>query len=147
MELRDEKNKNRNWKTSELMLRLGAVGMFVISGVLILIFILFLPDKKMSSRVDSTIETIQLCSINTDSDIKGDFILGCGSVKNKEVYVAYQLLEDGGKKYITMDRSNTIIYEDLNSDEMPYAEILSDSKEIKLHVPEGTIMKNIDINL
>jgi hypothetical protein len=40
MELRDE--KNRNWKTSELMLRLGAVGMFVISGVLILIFILFL---------------------------------------------------------------------------------------------------------
>lgn len=46
MELRDEKNKNGNWKTSELMLRLGAVGMFVISGVLILIFILFLPDKK-----------------------------------------------------------------------------------------------------
>lgn len=137
MERRD--NENRNWETDGLMPRLAGVGMIAISGVLILILLLFLPDKKMSSQVDSTIETIQLCSINTDSDIKGGFILGCGSVKNKEVYVAYQILEDGGKKYITMDRHNTIIYEDLNSDEMPYAEILSDSKEIKLHVPEGTI--------
>lgn len=109
-------------------------------------------------RVYST-STIQLASVNYTSEISGDtsggFYLGFGSIKGsvseKQYYVAYKVLEDGGKKLFKMPAEITVIYDTLDSDSQAYAEIDMNIHEdmlgIKLFVHKDTIVQDYDLSL
>lgn len=97
-----------------------------------------------------TTEEVQLYSISTDKEYEGSFVLGSGSIDSREYITAYQVTEDGGKKYFKMNRDKVTVYETLNNDEQAYAVIKKASlgiKEIKLYVPKNTIEKEINLNL
>lgn len=97
-----------------------------------------------------TTEEVQLYSISTDKEYEGSFVLGSGSIGSQEYITAYQVTEDGGKKYFKMNRDKVTIYDTLNNDEQAYAVIKRVSlgiKEIKLYVPKNTIEKEINLSL
>lgn len=104
-------------------------------------------DKELSKEYT---EEVKLYSINTDKEYEGSFVLGSGSIDSQEYITAYQVTEDGGKKYFKMNRDKVTIYDTLNNDEQAYAEIKRASlgiKEIKLYVPKNTIEKEINLSL
>lgn len=104
-------------------------------------------DKELSKEYT---EEVKLYSINTDKEYEGSFVLGSGSIDSQEYITAYQVTEDGGKKYFKMNRDKVTIYDTLNNDEQAYAVIKKASlgiKEIKLYVPKNTIEKEINLSL
>lgn len=104
-------------------------------------------DKELSKEYT---EEVKLYSISTDKEYEGSFVLGSGSIDSQEYITAYQVTEDGGKKYFKMNRDKVTIYDTLNNDEQAYAEIKRASlgiKEIKLYVPKNTIEKEINLSL
>lgn len=104
-------------------------------------------NKEMSKEYT---EEVKLYSISTDKEYEGSFVLGTGNIDSREYITAYQITEDGGKKYFKMDREKTTIYETLNNNEQAYAVINRTAlgvKEIKLYVPVNTIEKQINLNL
>lgn len=104
-------------------------------------------NKEMSKEYT---EEVKLYSISTDKEYEGSFVLGTGNIDSREYITAYQVTEDGGKKYFKMDRDKVTIYETLNNNEQAYAVIKKASlgvKEIKLYVPKNTIEKEINLNL
>ena len=109
--------------------------------------------SKMDTEINSALnteETVQLYSIGSDKTYEGSFVLGTGTVKEKEYITAYQLTEDGGKRYYKMDKSLTTVYETLKGDEQAYAIISKNGSsvtDIKLYVPENTINREIDLDL
>ena len=106
-------------------------------------------DTEINSALN-TEETVQLYSIGSDKTYEGSFVLGTGTVKEKEYITAYQLTEDGGKRYYKMDKSLTTVYETLKGDEQAYAIISKNGSsvtDIKLYVPENTINREIDLDL
>lgn len=104
-------------------------------------------DKELSKEYT---EEVKLYSISTDKEYEGSFVLGSGSIDSQEYITAYQVTEDGGKKYFKMNRDKVTIYDTLNNDEQAYAVIKRVSlgiKEIKLYVPKNTIEKEINLSL
>lgn len=104
-------------------------------------------DKELSKEYT---EEVKLYSISTDKEYEGSFVLGSGSIDSQEYITAYQVTEDGGKKYFKMNRDKVTIYDTLNNDEQAYAEIKKTPlgvKEIKLYVPKNTIEKEINLSL
>ena len=104
-------------------------------------------DKELSKEYT---EEVKLYSISTDKEYEGSFVLGSGSIDSQEYITAYQVTEDGGKKYFKMNRDKVTIYDTLNNDEQAYAVIKKASlgiKEIKLYVPKNTIEKEINLGL
>lgn len=104
-------------------------------------------DKELSKEYT---EEVKLYSISTDKEYEGSFVLGSGSIDSQEYITAYQITEDGGKKYFKMNRDKVTIYDTLNDDEQAYAVIKRASlgiKEIKLYVPKNTIEKEINLSL
>jgi hypothetical protein len=104
-------------------------------------------DKELSKEYT---EEVKIYSISTDKEYEGSFVLGSGSIDSQEYITAYQITEDGGKKYFKMNRDKVTIYDTLNNDEQAYAVIKKASlgiKEIKLYVPKNTIEKEINLSL
>lgn len=104
-------------------------------------------DKELSKEYT---EEVKLYSISTDKEYEGSFVLGSGSIDSQEYITAYQVTEDGGKKYFKMNRDKVTIYDTLNNDEQAYAVIKKASlgiEEIKLYVPNNTIEKEINLSL
>lgn len=119
----------------------------LISIITTLLFELRYEIKEFSKE---TTEEVQLYSISTDKEYEGSFVLGSGSIDSQEYITAYQITEDGGKKYFKMNRDKVTIYETLNNNEQAYAVIkkaLLGIKEIKLYVPKNTIEKEINLSL
>ena len=124
------------------------IGLFSIGTIIVLIIAGFGQINKEVSKEYT--EEVQLYSISTDKEYEGSFVLGTGSIDSREYITAYQVTEDGGKKYFKMDREKTTIYETLRENEQAYAVINRTAlwvKEIKLYVPINTIEKQINLNL
>lgn len=149
-------NQLKKWVTNNIKNKADTIfyiilcGVFI-GGITVVLIRLFIDFRNLNIEMSKdTTETIQLYSIDPEQEIYGKFTLGSGFIQSNEVYAAYQILEDGGKKYFTMDKRITVIYETLIADEKPYAEITKNYvkgiKSIKLYVPEGTIIQNININ-
>lgn len=111
-----------------------------------------LEEQRIETRV------VQLYSINlnnqTEGEMKGKFILGSGSVKEKTeekyYYVAYQILDNGGKILFKMPADVTIIFDILESDASAYAEVDENAlgiQEVRLFIPENTIQQEYDFSL
>lgn len=97
------------------------------------------------------VERIELASIDVTSNIEGRFYLGSGRINEKEYYAAYKILTDGGKKLYKMDATITTIYENLEENEIAYAEEIRDGfgylEEIKLYIPKNTIKQEYDFSI
>lgn len=122
----------------------------IMSVCLVISFVTILSRSKILSQ--ESMEIIELYSIGTDKNIEGRFVMGRGNIETKEVYTAYQIMNDGGKKYYTMDRDITTIYENLDTNATAYAEIyrkgiINAIVQIKLYVPQNTIIQEINIDL
>lgn len=124
------------------------MGLVSLGTIIVLIIAGFGQINKELSK--ETTEEVQLYSISTDKEYEGSFVLGSGSIGSQEYITAYQVTEDGGKKYFKMNRDKVTIYDTLNNDEQAYAVIKKASlgiKEIKLYVPKNTIEKEINLSL
>jgi hypothetical protein len=97
-----------------------------------------------------TTTTVYLKSVAYNSETTGNFALGFGSINNKEYYVCYEILSDGGIKLIKLEADKTTIYETLTDNEA-YAEISTNgwgsTTETKLYVPKDTIQTDYDFSV
>lgn len=97
-----------------------------------------------------TTKTVFLESIDYLSEVSGEFHLGCGDIKEKQYYVAYEVLEDEGKKLLKMPADITTIYDILDENSQACVEIDENGYgivAIRLYVPKGTITRNYDLSL
>ena len=136
-------------KILNLIFRL-VLGLTLISIILALAWLIREFAYEVNEFSKETTEEVQLYSISTDNQYEGSFVLGSGCIDSQEYITAYQVTEDGGKKYFKMNRDKVTIYETLNNDEQAYAVIKKASLriiEIKLYVPKNTIEKEINLNL
>lgn len=134
----------------ESSVKFRALMIIIMSVCLAISFVTILSRSKILSQ--ESMETIELYSIGTDKGIEGRFVMGSGNIETKEVYTAYQIMNDGGKKYYTMDRDITTIYENLDTNATAYAEIyrkgiINTIVQIKLYVPQNTIIQEINVDL
>lgn len=124
------------------------MGLVSLGTIIALIIVGFGQINKELSKEYT--EEVKLYSISTDKEYEGSFVLGSGNIGSQEYITAYQVTEDGGKKYFKMNRDKVTIYDTLNNDEQAYAVIKKASlgiKEIKLYVPKNTIEKEINLSL
>jgi len=139
---------------------------FILIVVAVIIFLTWLTGKvgdKMSeyservkevhNEIENYVETevINIVALNYETDIKGSFILGFGNMSTKKYYVAYKVLDDGGKQLIEMDAEDVIIYDSLGNDEQAYLEIDKNyyGRETakRLYVPQNTIIENYELKI
>ena len=136
-------------KILNLIFRL-VFGLMLISIISALAWLIWEFAYEVNEFSKETTEEVQLYSISTDKQYEGSFVLGSGCIDSQAYITAYQVTEDGGKKYFKMNRDKVTIYETLNNDEQAYAVIKKASLriiEIKLYVPKNTIEKEINLNL
>lgn len=136
-------------KILNLIFRL-VLGLTLISIILALVWLIREFAYEVNEFSKETTEEVKLYSISTDKEYESSFVLGSGCIDSQEYITAYQVTEDGGKKYFKMNRDKVTIYETLNNDEQAYAVIKKASlriKEIKLYVPKNTIEKEINLSL
>lgn len=96
-------------------------------------------------------ETILLQSINATTRVSGSFTYGIGTINQKDYYVTYQVLEDGGKQIYKMPAEKTVIYETLESGSQAYVEEdvngYGSVTARRLYVPTGSIEQKYDLTL
>lgn len=95
-------------------------------------------------------EKVELYSIETTAEISGSFTLGRGTINNTDYYWCYRELEDGGKQRYKFEVDKTTVYENLQSGDRPYVEVITDGfnqlVEYRLYVPKNTIMQTTDLS-
>lgn len=129
-----------------------AIKTFCLMCLIILLFPIWENIINELSKQEN-IETIPLYSVvsSNEYEYEGHFFLGSGSIDGRQYYVAYRVLEDGGKKYFKMDKDKTVVYDTLENADTSYAEIEKNSfgitTKINLYVPKDTIVKTIDLSL
>lgn len=104
--------------------------------------------KQMTEEIHTT--TIPLQSISVTTRTEGSFYYGVGKVGEKEYYVAYRILDDGGKQLYKMEAAITIIYDTLNSGQQAYVEEDANAygvKAYRLYVPQNAIEQKYDLSL
>lgn len=99
-------------------------------------------------------ETILLASLDYTTNIEGEFrssfTMGRGRIDTVDYYVAYEVLQDGGKRLVKIPSDNTIIYNNLDNSAQAYAEIDKNGYGIqayRLYVPKNTITQEYDLSL
>lgn len=103
--------------------------------------------KKLKNEL--SVSKVFLKSITYKSSLEGSFTLGHGTLEERDYYVTYQVLDDGGVILKRFDADNTVIYETLKNGQA-YAEIIKDGFgfiKVKLYVPENTIKVEYDFDI
>ena len=67
--------------------------------------------KKLKNELN--VSKVFLKSITYKSSIEGNFTLGHGTLEERDYYVTYQVLDDGGVILKRFDADDTVIYETL----------------------------------
>lgn len=115
----------------------------------------FTKRKEGEKEIITNNIPIASITVKSETNITADgFFLGIGKIEGKssekQYYVAYQILEDGGKQILKMDIEKTIIYDTLE-DKNAYAEIDKNGNgkliAIRLYVPKGTVTQNFDLSI
>lgn len=149
-----EKNEKKAFVENTIIY--GGLILSLVLLVSIVYFGIIKPAENMASSYQLQVAEViivksEIQSIVIDDSVTGTFVLGIGTVSNKQYYVAYEIQEDGGLKLIQLDAEKTTIYQTLSENETPYVECYCNGfytiKEIKLYVPENTIQRNYDLDL
>ncbi len=128
-------------------------------------WLFFTPPQNGNYENRGKTRTSEIFSLRTSTNIKGDFILGIGSIKGQDYYIFYRRTESGGLIREKIETENCILYEGhpkpfmMESGSIWYR--LADGDTIRrtfardeynslvtLYIPKGTITErtNIDIN-
>ncbi len=102
--------------------------------------------KKLKNEL--SVSKVFLKSITYKSSLEGNFTLWHGTLEERDYYMTYQILDDGGVILKRFDADNTVIYEILK-DEQAYTDIIKDGFgfiKVKLYVPENTIKVEYDLS-
>lgn len=104
--------------------------------------------EEMSAERNT--EKVELYSIETTAETSGSLALGCGTINNTDYYWCYREVEDGGKQRYKFEVDKTTVYENLQSGDRPYVEVITDGfnqiVECRLYVPENTIIQTTDLS-
>jgi len=157
----------------EVLKKLGIYSIFGLGVLAFAIYFIFLFSKICTDvkefkaeiakledkRQEVTTDTVRLASINYSSEIKGSiresFVIGSGyengRIEEEQYYVAYRVLDDGGKKLYKMKADISIIYDTLEADDEAYAEVdtngLGQLVAVRIFVPQGSIVQDYDFSL
>lgn len=119
--------------------------------------------EHWDQREDASI-TVGICSLKTESNISGSFILGCGTIDSKDYYIFYQKTQYGGLHREMLPCADCTIYEgyanphivEYGTESIHYVggKAVDSSFEIagmvhwrhEIYVPTGTITRNINLN-
>lgn len=149
----DDKKKKPNWHSLVEELFLPTFLLFVTIGVFgsfIYSFFSELGDMKDKSSQITT-QTFNIVSLDFNTSLNGNFVLGTGKLEDEQYYVCYKVLEDGGKKLTEIPCDITTIYDTLKSDENAYLEedrnYYDGLRAVRLYVPENTIQQSYDLSL
>jgi hypothetical protein len=138
---------------------LPKISVVIISIFVIAFFVavieLITSSVEESEKLENyeTVETVYIQSINFETDISGykRFLIGSGKIQEKNYYYVYLLQSDGGIKLTKYNADNTVIYQTVKENERSYAEITRDRldkiTEVKLYVPENSIIENYDFEI
>lgn len=107
--------------------------------------------------------SIPIVSLKDKSGIEGSFVLGSGTIKDKDYYIYYSKTQDGGYKRNKVLAENVTIYQTNNeapnlrlTETTPLknettkfwigeTEIFKDQSDIKFIVPENTIIEQFKL--
>ncbi len=110
------------------------------------------------SKGTEVVETYDIISCRTDSEVSGSFFLGCGTIGEDSYYVTYYRTGDGGYQMMKFDVDLSTIYE--VNDRAPCVEEVTSWMEgwwlgisiktprvrrFHIYVPEGTIIREFRI--
>ncbi len=165
----DEINNNKTDKEKESLKDkiLYILCLLLCGGFLITAFIAFFGgaikdwntfraeiDRIEDEQLKISTRKVSLASINYASEIEGNirgsFFIGYGSISENQYYVAYEILDDKGKKLFKMPAEITVIYDMLAKDAQAYAEVDENyygMVGVRLYVPTGTITQEYDLSL
>lgn len=143
-------------------------------GSIIVVLLLFLASMffhTTKSTVEYKTVKYEIASLDDTENFKGSFLLGTGSMGSNQTFTFYRKTNDGGYKRDYVYASKTTIYEDENN--KPYIQInksgrkhykskwvfwvllfnhynaevnYKHTKSIEFHVPENTIIKEINLD-
>ena len=111
------------------------IGFFIFMLIFFCIFNFITGDNTKKPEI----KTVHLKSLFYSSQTSGNFTLGTGHFEEKDYYICYEILDDGGLQLLKLDANDTIIYETLDTQDA-YVEISSEyNVKNKLYVPKNTI--------
>lgn len=99
----------------------------------------------------------EILSVENQNSLTGSFVLGTGSISNRNVYVFYKKTSDGGLLKDYVNAYSTPVYEDNTvsprivefTHYKDYPKIFpwkyESSKTYKIYVPEGTVIKEFSL--
>jgi len=113
--------------------------------VILLISLLFI----LTGCLDESVEKYELVSINHMENIQGSgmglFFIWSVQVGEELNYWCYLKDKNGGISLNQIEYWKITFYEDLEEEEIPYAE--SDGYVYKIHIPKNSIKKKIDVDI
>lgn len=145
-------NKDKRKKIGEFIFCVAAFVFALVMMIGLLFGALWkdLEKEEMEKIEVVTTTTKSLASVDYANGINGTFCLGYSSISEKQYYIAYEILEDDGKKLFKMPVDKTTIYDTLIVDSQAYVEIDENDfgiVEMRLYVPQGTITQKYDLSL
>lgn len=90
-----------------------SVGGVCIVGVLFIVILCVCVADSNKEKELVVLSTFEIHSLNVNSQTKGNFILGCGSIHKKEHYIVYIQEDDGAyvRKYFPVDKTKLYLKE------------------------------------
>jgi len=154
-------------KVESILISLCYAGISV--SVYLLLLIILITTFSASTTQYEEKGRIEITSLRNVLALEGDFFIGTGTLDSKLYYVYYYKSERGGSKLAKVSAEKTELFEENRRDAylakvdkkitrpglkqwdwlfVPWF-LLSDSSEYDkaLHIPKGTIKKNINLDL
>jgi hypothetical protein len=148
--------KKKNIETHDkVLVTLIITPMISVFGAFIILFNLRFLE---SNSTESYKPTCYIASIKNSDEIRGNFTLGCGTIKETEYYYYFYKTLNGGYARGKKDVNRTVIVED--GSQQPHIEVLTTSyesksgwfkyndqseEEYKIIVPKGTIVSKFEL--
>ncbi|MFH0969270.1 MAG: hypothetical protein V1804_02070 [Patescibacteria group bacterium] len=146
----------------------GIMGLII--GGMVALFVMFaVVSMSPSEQKYEELDRVELVALNNSRSTEGAFFLGSGRIESIPYYFFYYQLPDGGKKLGKLIAENATVYEEKRTNAYmarvsgktirKKTRILSwllipesllhgtRSSSYALHVPEGTIVKGITLDL
>ena len=126
-------------------------------GTMITLIPFAIMDFESEPNIAKESGYTEILSVGNQNSLTGSFVLGTGSISNRNVYVFYKKTYDGGLLKDYVNAYSTPVYEDNTvsprivefTHYKDYPKIFpwkyKSSKTYKIYVPEGTIIKEFSL--
>ena len=139
---------------------MGEVGAFLASlavllfGICIALFGQLMPADEVCGKTET-----QICALSDNTNTKGLFILGSGSVDSEMYYYYLTKNENNGKKMEKIKYSQAVLFDDKtkqprivevqkrSSNPLVRFFFITESKEYEIHIPPKSIKYDFNVDL